>query len=989
MNTNSSQRLIFATTGLIAAVICAPAIANEIAAPAQTTDTAKADDTVVIIRGVRGSVKDAADQKRKNKQISDSVSAEDAGKLPDNNVTEALAHVTGVQITRKHGEGSDMAIRGIQEVGTTINGNASGGGNLRSMNHNSENGAICTTAINFGVCQDQGPTLSDVPAALIKSVTVYKTRTADQIEGGTGGVVNVELRRPLDLRKGWTVAGSFNNSYSNIGNTSSPTASLLVAKRFDTSIGEMGFLVNLGFSKNNYVENHLVTETVMNFYDGTIAASGTTPASAACLHRFPTNGPCGTAASPYYVTAYRVWNGVQNGSNKRPTLNMAYQWRINDDLDVVLEGTALTSTDTTVNNYISIKTAGDGQPTYSNIVLEPDGKTIKSMTLSPKAGCANCNFIDLFSSYFQGKTNNYNTNGELHWHHDKWLINAGMQYTWTDTTSTNISQLVGVNGLNTAIVDFNNDAAKGVQVSLPGAAALNDPNNYFLTGLHNEVNQAHSRDFNGQVDATYRISDEGFLRSIQTGVRATSKFVNTYFAYRDAYGYDPATQKQRSVPLSLFPTGDHLAQTSLSTNGLGAGSFYHLDNQAVMANFADIVAYVAPCAVPTAASCTHPQYRSNTGDDWTTTTPTDKDNNSYSEKEFTQAWYGQFNYAFNAYFPVDGVIGTRIVHTVGEAISTNIRFAHDVTNPTTHVTTTIPETRDTSVGKGDFTDNLPSANVAIHFTDKLMLRGAYTYSVQRPSYSALAGTVRIFYDGNGQPTGGWGGNPDLLPEKGPSYDLSLEYYFGRGGNASFAAYVKKPEHQFFGAHSTNKTFPELGITTPIGFDSTYNGGQGNYQGYEFNVQGFFDFLPGIWHNFGGGVNYTYNQIFSLEYPNDVNDASAGFTKGPAPWTSKDTFNIQLYYDTPKFNARIAYNFRSKYQGDRNTDPNFTDYTYVNDDTSRLDASFAWTPRPYVTFTLEGTNLLNNNQVGYYGYQYFSAETRLQARTIQVGARFRY
>jgi hypothetical protein len=50
---------------------------------------------------------------------------------------------------------------------------------------------------------------------------------------------------------------------------------------------------------------------------------------------------------------------------------------------------------------------------------------------------------------------------------------------------------------------------------------------------------------------------------------------------------------------------------------------------------------------------------------------------------------------------------------------------------------------------------------------------------------------------------------------------------------------------------------------------------------------------------------------------------------------------------------------------------------------------AWTPIKSWTFTLEGTNLLKNNQVGYWGYKYYPAEVRLQARTIQVGARFRY
>ena len=89
-----------------------------------------------------------------------------------------------VQIDRARGQGQTVTIRGLSEIQTTINGNQTNLGENRSLN------------------------LADIPAELLKSVDVYKTRTADQVEGGIAGTVNVELRRPLDLKKGLTLAGS-------------------------------------------------------------------------------------------------------------------------------------------------------------------------------------------------------------------------------------------------------------------------------------------------------------------------------------------------------------------------------------------------------------------------------------------------------------------------------------------------------------------------------------------------------------------------------------------------------------------------------------------------------------------------------------------------------------------------------------------------------------------------------------------------------------
>lgn len=967
---------MLAASGLLAATLCSPALAQTVNASDTATDTgvkpatetaadkkAEKDSTLVIVRGVRGSLKDSAGKKRKAKQISDSISAEDAGKLPDNNVTEALAHLTGVQIDRQHGEGTDIAIRGIQEVGTTINGNAAGGGNMRSLNHNAENGGTCTIAMIAGQCNDEGPTLSDVPAALIKSVTVYKTRTADQVEGGIGGVVDVQLRRPLDLNKGWTIAGSYRMAQSSIGNTLSPYASLLVADRFDTKLGEMGFLVNLGYEKNRYEEDHLVTESPQTFY-----SSGTVTTA---------SGVTAPASSTDYVSAYRVWNGTQKGTHSRPTMNAAFQWKPSDHLDFVLEGTWLGSRETSENDYASLKTSGDWNPNYTNLVTASDGVTIKSMTVNAGSWdkTNRSNFLEFLSAYWKNKSDTYTTNFETHYHTDRLQINGSLQYNWTNYYSNSIYQDIKVDGLTSANVDFDDNGKPSI--SVPNASVLNGISNYHMFNFHQGMDNSFSRDFNGQIDLTYQISDTFPIRSVQGGIRQTSHFSRYYTAYRDAYAYSSALGKEKGdvFALSDFAGGGIPMDYAKLGSGFGLSGFYHLDNAALLNNWNSVLGYL------TTGSAS-----ANTGDNWSTINPDDKDNNSYAEKEFTFAWYGQFNYAFNAWkFPVDGVVGVRVINTDGTAQTTS--FTGDYTSTGTNgVSVYHPPVRNNDTASGSYRDILPSYNATIHFRKDLQLRLAYTYMVQRPAFSQLSGGVHLSYDGSGNANGGWGGNPDLQPMKGPNYDTSLEYYFGQGGIVSFAAYLKKPEHQIL-YYQSEATFPELGVTSPIPYWSYFNAGQGTYQGYEFNAQSFFDFLPGIWKHFGAGFNYTYNQIFKLQYPESL--AVYGYEASHAPYTSKDTYNIQLFYDTPKFNARIAYNYRSKYLGDIYTGSAGTSYTYMNDETSRLDASIAWTPIKSWTFTLEGTNLGNNNQVGYWGKTYFPAEVRLQARTIQIGARFRY
>jgi iron complex outermembrane receptor protein len=215
------------------ALIAVPAAAQQAttnpAAPAADVAQTTGDSAnEIVVTGVRASLRSAAEVKRNATTIVDSIVAEDIGKLPDNNATEALQRVTGVQVSRDLGEGGSIAIRGLPQVETTLNGRetfTAGGG--RTFN------------------------LQDFPAELISRIDVYKASQADLIEGGLGGLVDLQTRRPLDL-PGFTVGASARAMYADSVKKTTPSGSLFVSDKWDTGIGEIGLLGSFSYQDRKY-----------------------------------------------------------------------------------------------------------------------------------------------------------------------------------------------------------------------------------------------------------------------------------------------------------------------------------------------------------------------------------------------------------------------------------------------------------------------------------------------------------------------------------------------------------------------------------------------------------------------------------------------------------------------------------------------------------------------------------------------------------------
>lgn len=207
-----------------------------VSAFAQNERSAADAETIVLedilVVGKRASLASAQEIKRDKLEIVDSVVADDINKLPDINVTDALSRITGVQILRDRGEGSGVAIRGLTQMETLLNGRE-----------------VFTAG--------SGRTLdfADIPSEMLAGIDVYKTSSANHIEGGVGGTVDLRTHRPFDFQ-GRQLLGSARVIHGDLVDKQEPQFSTLLSDRWKTeSFGEFGALVNFAYQRRAWRED--------------------------------------------------------------------------------------------------------------------------------------------------------------------------------------------------------------------------------------------------------------------------------------------------------------------------------------------------------------------------------------------------------------------------------------------------------------------------------------------------------------------------------------------------------------------------------------------------------------------------------------------------------------------------------------------------------------------------------------------------------------
>ena len=187
-------------------------------------------DTVTVV-GTRAAQQASIDRKKTGATALDSISAEDVGKFPDQNVNEAISRLAGVALDRgDNGEGQGISIRGNGAEQTRVE--------IDGMSVLNTNGALSggAGAATGGRAAD----LRELPAAIIKNIDVFKGTTAAMTEGSLGGTVRIETRNGLEFDKPF-LQFSTDGQRNSVTNELTPSGIATFAKSFmDNRFGIYG-----------------------------------------------------------------------------------------------------------------------------------------------------------------------------------------------------------------------------------------------------------------------------------------------------------------------------------------------------------------------------------------------------------------------------------------------------------------------------------------------------------------------------------------------------------------------------------------------------------------------------------------------------------------------------------------------------------------------------------------------------------------------------
>src|SRR6202034_2536666 len=222
-------------TAFAVAVFGNTAFADPLQGPATAANTDAALDEVVVT-GIRYSLKESLATKRASTNVVEVVTVEDIGKLPDKNVADVLQRVPGVN--------TQSAASG--EGGFDENNRVSIRGTSASLTQTTINGHSVATGDWFinDQFQTAGRSVSYdlLPSEIVARTVVTKTQSADLIEGGVAGSIDLQTPKPLDFKETFTASGLVGGVYSDLPSKTTPQANVL----FNWQNGQMGLLV-MGF----------------------------------------------------------------------------------------------------------------------------------------------------------------------------------------------------------------------------------------------------------------------------------------------------------------------------------------------------------------------------------------------------------------------------------------------------------------------------------------------------------------------------------------------------------------------------------------------------------------------------------------------------------------------------------------------------------------------------------------------------------------------
>ncbi|MBO9546317.1 TonB-dependent receptor [Caulobacter sp.] len=894
-------------------------------AHAQTAPAAQdaSVEEIVVTGSYRRSLEKAVDMKRDAIGFSDSIVATDVANFPEQNLAEALQRMPGVTIERNKGLGGRVSVRGLPAEFTfvTINNLATASGSGGRD-------------VEFDMFASE----------IVQQVTVQKSPRAADEEGGIAGSVNISTARPFDY-SGRKLVASAEGAYNSISKKADPKVSFLASDTW----GNWGGLVSFSAARRT---NRTDSNSGINFRP---------------MFRFSEAGGA-RAAQAASVLARDAGVIIKSNTNRDETGRIIFQDKVGDRAYLNTQdqwgGTASLQYKPTANFDIAFDLmvgAFDGtEDQYDAAAYSASSRsTLETIHAYDKDTLSQYGMVvlrdvsytatqhEMLSKEQINKTDYVQFGAEFNWHGESWKLHGLAGYSGAKKT-LDYSNLKHV-AYAPSRTRWTEKGGETVKSANPASIDMyNSPSKYLFEAYETTLEKIQDDKYAAQVDFTKEFAFSFFpaLKTIQVGARYTDK------------------SKERQYG-------------ALNIQGPSAGSTAWLNTRTMADSPLTPIGDLVPGGDYTVRDITWSQisneYARKTFRYAGFKTPFTPDN-YYEVGEKVTSLYAMADLGFDV-GPVPVAIngGVRYVDT-----SITSAGYHQIQTPTGGTAyTPAPVSSD-----GSYNKLLPSVNFTADLTDSIILRGAASKTLMRPALTDLA------Y----KRTASWNsfrftdGNPALKPTFAEQWEVGLEKYLPEGGLLAVSYFNKKIEGVVrqaltgtvknvtkYNANGTIDGVYDFDVYQPVNADGSYK-----VTGVELVAIVPFDILWQPLKGFGVNANYTIL---------DSSLTGQSIIKVPTPpvGLADKAYNVTLYYENDKFQARVSYNYKDKYvEG-----IGYEMYPIWRSGYGQTDMSVSYNVNDNIQLSLEGINITDEVTKGYTMDPSFPTMYEKSGRRFSLGLRMNF
>ncbi len=967
---------------LITAALVASGVAFSMPIYAQETQKAQQEDEVEVIevKGFSTSLIKSLNQKRFSDTVSEQLSADDLGGLPDVSMADALTRLPGISAVRTGGQAAEINIRGLAGdfVFSTLNGREQ-----------------VSTSGNRSIEFDQ------YPSELINSAAVYKSPKASLIEGGVAGTVELETASPLSNDKqhtfGANIRGMFNDRASEVSDAEEYGNRLSFSYQGKFADDTLG--VALGYAR-------LFQPSVATQYIGL--------------------APGGILSGTDFIPSEGFEIQHKGGEETRNGYMAAIEWAPHDDFTLKADGflSRFDSKEFARGYRVKLEST---QSSYANLVTTPDnyvtgGTFYRNENSATRVEIVNDDNQDFDEVASFGIKGDWNIS-------DNWSMSFDASYSSAESDFRNglLWSLVAEDATvanpvfdeNVSIV-YQNNGLNLPNVGFSQAEAFSDINRVMVSkyGIYPYQNEDEIEAF--RLDFKYQMDNE-FISSIEFGARYSDR---TYSNDRSVFEYGSDSGFPNSAP-PLRLTEDMVEVVNWQGDFGYFPSYLSIDlDKALNAWFPSGIPQPVQTwgtSNPGVINSPTPGLGPNTA--WSIT-----ESGSVFE-EVTSAYVMANIDAELGDIPVSGNLGVRMVDT--KQASTVLQDVQgDPLQGAQYIVDDAGLINDqcASLVIGDsYTDYLPSLNLNFKITDNDQIRFAAAKVMGRPPINRLFANANVrvsdvfgsidedtgdivLTNPTAEINGSSTNSPFLRPFYADQYDISYERYFDESDGAFVFALFYKNIQSFIDTTATRPyDFAANGFDVPSEvvvtvtnedglaeldgngepitvtiptengtYTTAQNNSEGGYiRGVEVAYTEVYSMLPGMWSGLGLNASFSYTE-------SEIQRTTGnGVFTGNLPGLSEQVASVTLFWEYEGFESRVSTRYRnpfvSKQVGVNEQTVNYDGETVVdlqasydiNDNLSVLFQANNVTDAP--TKSYFGNESLTGT-IQYFGTQYFLGMT---------------